>query len=111
MSLPKLGGSGVMEMEGRAVSPGGELLTAVLWGRSLALKPGSLWESRLGGSSRPRVVSGRVLGLSHPRIKLCLALTKSRLVSPQTLPRFTVAVSVFDGVNEPVSAGAWAGWL
>lgn len=105
------GGPAVTQTEGRAVSPGGELLPVVLWDRSLAPKPISVWERRLGGASHPWVVGGRLLGLSHPRIELSLALTKFCLLSPQTMPRLTMVVKVFDGINEPVSAGAWAGWL
>jgi len=52
---------------------------------------------------------GRALVLSHPRIELHLALTKSCLVSPQFLPRLTITIEVSDGINQAVSARARAG--
>lgn len=57
------------------------------------------------------MAGGRALGLSHPRIKLRLALTKSCLVSLQLQAKLTIMVEVSDGINEVVSARAWAGWL
>lgn len=102
----------MMRMEGRAPSPVEELLTAPLrvTPQHQSPAPGgkSAWEE---GASYPGVADGKMLGLSYPRVELHLALTKLCLVSCQLQARLTITVGVYDGQNDPVSAGTRAGWL